>query len=260
MALPTEPHDESVRSGDVSPGKGGRCSCRREAAAPDVAQAPPPQQDPATAVGPPSAPAARSPARPSLANAVLLPRRDDLHRRRSARRKVDVTDPDPVLEAEIFDPATGTFAVTPAMQYPRQSTQLRYCCAMVECCAPAASTPPTRSSATCGRWRCSAPVISTPDRGRRSPPHPRPPLRRHRCRGHAGAGAIASAVLIRPNLVTHHSDASNRLIKVPITAKAAASIDIQMPATAEIAPPGYYLLLLLDASKVPSQAEFIRIG
>ena len=37
-------------------------------------------------------------------------------------------------------------------------------------------------------------------------------------------------------------------------------VDVTVPATAEIAPPGYYLLFLVTANGVPSVGEFLRIS
>jgi hypothetical protein len=37
------------------------------------------------------------------------------------------------------------------------------------------------------------------------------------------------------------------------------SVDVQMPATATIAPPGHYMLFLLDGNAVPSEAAFIQL-
>ena len=201
------------------------------------------------------------PSRISTFNAVLLPDETIFIVGGQRAGKWNFTDPDPVLDAEIFDPATGTFAVAPAMQYPRQYHSIavllpdgRVLCAggvdptntverdlrQMEVFSPGyldAGPRPQITNAPATAAHGATITVDTPD-----------------------AAAVASAVLTRPNSVTHHTDAGNRLIKVPITATAASSIDIQIPATANIAPPGYYMLFLLDGSKVPSEAAFIRIG
>jgi Galactose oxidase-like, Early set domain len=73
------------------------------------------------------------------------------------------------------------------------------------------------------------------------------------------AADVASVVLIRPNSVTHHTDAGHRLIKVPFT-PTATGVNVGMPPTAAIAPPGYYLLFLVTAQGVPSIGAFVRIS
>jgi hypothetical protein len=73
------------------------------------------------------------------------------------------------------------------------------------------------------------------------------------------AADIASVVLIRPNSMTHHTDAGHRWIKVPFTATA-TDLNVQMPAATRIAPPGHYLLFLVNAAGVPSEAAFVHLG
>jgi len=41
---------------------------------------------------------------------------------------------------------------------------------------------------------------------------------------------------------------------------AAGGIDVTIPATAEVAPPGYYMLFLVTAHRVPSVGQFVRIN
>ena len=71
---------------------------------------------------------------------------------------------------------------------------------------------------------------------------------------------IDSVVLISPASMTHHTDAGQRYIKIPIVSRTAASLTVTAPANANIAPPGYYLLFIVDSSGVPSVAKFIRVG
>jgi hypothetical protein len=156
--------------------------------------------------------------------------------------------PDPVLEGEVFDPATGTFTLTPPMQFPRQyhSVAVLLPDGRVLCAGGIDPTHPVQSN------QRQLEVYS---------PHyldmgPRPQITALP----ATASQIDRVVLIRPNTVTHHTDAEHRWIRVPIVATTGSSIDVQMPATASIAPPGPYMLFLVDTSGVPSEAEFIRIG
>ncbi|MGQ0778152.1 MAG: galactose oxidase-like domain-containing protein, partial [Pseudonocardiales bacterium] len=175
--------------------------------------------------------------------------------------KWNFIDPDAVLEGEIFDPVTGAFSVTPTMQFPKQYHSI------------AVLLPD-------GRVLCAGGIdpINPVQRDQRqmevfSPGYldagPRPQITSAPATASYGAvltvdtpeaGNIESAVLIQPNSVTHHTDAGNRWIRIPIVATAAASVDLQMPATATLAPPGYYLLFLVDSARVPSQAAFIRLG
>lgn len=44
-----------------------------------------------------------------------------------------------------------------------------------------------------------------------------------------------------------------------ILSRAAASLTVAAPPTRAIAPPGYYLLVVLDDADVPSMGRFIRV-
>jgi hypothetical protein len=72
------------------------------------------------------------------------------------------------------------------------------------------------------------------------------------------AANIISAVLMRPGSPTHGFDMDQRRIVLPFQAGPGA-LTLQAPASAAIAPPGYYMLFLLNSAGVPSVASFIRI-
>jgi hypothetical protein len=74
------------------------------------------------------------------------------------------------------------------------------------------------------------------------------------------ASRIDSVVLLRPASVTHHTDAGLRYIKVPIQSRTAALLTVGTPANGNIAPPGYYMLFIVDGDGVPSVAGFVRIA
>jgi hypothetical protein len=62
------------------------------------------------------------------------------------------------------------------------------------------------------------------------------------------AADVVDACLIRPHAVTHHTDAGHRRIRIPVVATAAGSVDVQTPASAAIAPPGWYILFLFNGA------------
>ncbi len=64
--------------------------------------------------------------------------------------------------------------------------------------------------------------------------------------------SIGEVVLLRPGAITHGFDQSQRLIELVISGTSAGSVDVQAPPNANIAPPGYYLLFILNGSRVPS--------
>src|SRR5438309_4055681 len=74
---------------------------------------------------------------------------------------------------------------------------------------------------------------------------------------------ISSAVLVRPGSATHASDMEQRLIGLcgatsPCTASN-NTLSLTTPPDGSIAPPGYYMLFLLDNAGVPSKASFIQL-
>jgi galactose oxidase-like protein len=74
------------------------------------------------------------------------------------------------------------------------------------------------------------------------------------------AASITRAVLVRPGAVTHTTDMDQRLIQLQVAARDGGSLTLQGPGGPSLAPPGYYMLFLLNARGVPSVARFIRLG
>ena len=73
------------------------------------------------------------------------------------------------------------------------------------------------------------------------------------------ASNISSVVLMRDGSSTHAFDMDARLINLAFT-KGAGSLTVTAPPTGNIAPPGYYMLFLLNSSGVPSVAKFVQLG
>ena len=71
------------------------------------------------------------------------------------------------------------------------------------------------------------------------------------------AAAIASVSLVRPSAVTHGFDEDQRFLPLSFSASSGA-LSVQGPANANLAPPGYYMLFLVNASGVPSIAKFVH--
>jgi len=71
---------------------------------------------------------------------------------------------------------------------------------------------------------------------------------------------IATAVLMRPGSVTHSFNMEQRLVGLVIAAQAGDQLTLEAPPNANIAPPGYYMLFVLNADGVPSEAAFLQLG
>lgn len=73
------------------------------------------------------------------------------------------------------------------------------------------------------------------------------------------AAKIKSVVLMRAGAVTHAFDMEQRLVGLKFTAKYGV-LDANAPANGNLAPPGYYLLFILNEQGVPSVARFVHLG
>ena len=72
------------------------------------------------------------------------------------------------------------------------------------------------------------------------------------------AASISSVVLMRDGAVTHAFDMNQRMVGMSFSA-GSGSLTVTAPPNANIAPPGYYMLFLLNSSGVPSTASFVQI-
>ncbi len=81
---------------------------------------------------------------------------------------------------------------------------------------------------------------------------------------YTASSPISSAVLVRPGSVTHAFDMEQRLIGLcgpspQPPCSGSGTLNLTAPPNGAIAPPGYYMLFLLDSAGVPSTAQFIQL-
>ena len=69
---------------------------------------------------------------------------------------------------------------------------------------------------------------------------------------------IGSVALMRPGAATHSFNQDQRFINLSFQ-QTTGGITIQSPANANLAPPGYYMIFLVNQSGVPSIATFIQL-
>ncbi|MCF3183409.1 DUF1929 domain-containing protein [Streptomyces polychromogenes] len=74
------------------------------------------------------------------------------------------------------------------------------------------------------------------------------------------ASAVRRAVLLAPTTVTHAVNTSQRHLELAVTAVRGETMTLRTPRTAADAPPGYYMLFLLDGRGVPSTARWVKLG
>jgi len=73
------------------------------------------------------------------------------------------------------------------------------------------------------------------------------------------ASSIAAVALIRLPSVTHAFDENQRFMRLSFTADA-AGLTVKAPTESNRAPPGHYMVFILNASGVPSVAKIVRLS
>ncbi|MFH9861661.1 galactose oxidase-like domain-containing protein [Streptomyces sp. NPDC017202] len=70
---------------------------------------------------------------------------------------------------------------------------------------------------------------------------------------------VVKASLIRPAAVTHSSDPNQRYVDLPMTVDG-DTVDLSLTSNPDLAPPGWYMLSVVDADGVPSVSTWVRVG
>jgi len=74
----------------------------------------------------------------------------------------------------------------------------------------------------------------------------------------SGSVGIGKVSLIRLGSVTHAINMNQRFVPLTFT-QAGNTLTVQAPANANIAPPGHYMLFVVDSNGVPSVAPIVKI-
>jgi hypothetical protein len=74
------------------------------------------------------------------------------------------------------------------------------------------------------------------------------------------AAVTSSVVMIRLGAVTHAFDMDQRMLRLSYSNPVAGQLSVQAPTNSNVAPPGYYMLFILNRSGVPSVAKFVNIS
>ncbi len=75
--------------------------------------------------------------------------------------------------------------------------------------------------------------------------------------GVAGSQPVDKAVLVAPAATTHGVNMNQRRIELEVLTRQPGGLEVRAPATAGLAPPGWYMLFVLDASGTPSEAGWV---
>jgi hypothetical protein len=73
------------------------------------------------------------------------------------------------------------------------------------------------------------------------------------------AQSITGVTLIRLGSVTHAFNQNQRIVRLPFTA-APGSLSVTVPSNTNVAPPGHYMLFLLNNNGVPSVARIVQLN
>lgn len=160
-----------------------------------------------------------------------------------------------VLETEIWDPATKTWKITASLDRPRMyhSTALLL--------------PDGRVLATGGDQPANvyrtAQIYSPPYLYKTSRPAitaaPDSAAYGSTFAVDTDTSDISSVALLRPGSVTHLFDMNQRYVPLTYT-QSGGSLSVTAPASGNIAPPGYYMLVVENAAGVPSVSSWIRLS
>jgi hypothetical protein len=73
------------------------------------------------------------------------------------------------------------------------------------------------------------------------------------------AANIRWASLLKNGVTTHSFDGSQRLVDLEITNRTAGAVTATIPPNPNLAPPGWYMLFVVDNGGIPSIASWIRL-
>jgi hypothetical protein len=74
------------------------------------------------------------------------------------------------------------------------------------------------------------------------------------------ASDVARVALLKPGSVTHGVDFSQRYVDVDFQTAGASTLELVAPPDGGVAPPGYYMLFVVDSDGVPSRARWVRVS
>ena len=71
--------------------------------------------------------------------------------------------------------------------------------------------------------------------------------------------SIASVVLMGTGAATHSFDHNQRYVPLEFTKRQTGDLQVTAPAHGQLAPPGYYMLFIVDNNGVPSVARMVQL-
>jgi len=75
----------------------------------------------------------------------------------------------------------------------------------------------------------------------------------------SSASSVTKATLVKCPDTTHHYDANMRHLTLAIKSSTSSSVMVEAPLNANLAPPGYYYIHVINSSGIPSPAKIIKV-
>ena len=175
----------------------------------------------------------------------------------------DENDSTASFNTDLYDPATNSFSTGAANSYPRlyHSNALL----LPDATVAIAGSNPARGTYEPHMEIYSPPYLFNPD----GSPAARPAITSVSPAALTygasfqlqtpDAANISSVVLMRPGAPTHAFDMEQRLVGLSFMA-GSGLLNVTAPPNGNIAPPGYYLLFILNSAGVPSVATFVQLS
>jgi hypothetical protein len=163
----------------------------------------------------------------------------------------------PVLESEIYDPLTGTWRDGATATVPRLYHSVAVLLPTGEVLT--AGSNPNRGDDELRIELYHPPYLF---RGRRPFIESAPQTIGYgdRFRLHSpDAHHVMWAQLTRPMATTHSCDTEQRIVDLPFTKVGLCELNLQVPDNPDLAPPGWYLLTIVDHQRRPSCATWIHL-
>ena len=195
-------------------------------------------------------------------NAVLLPDGNVLVTNGSSTGKADAGT-NPVLEAELYDVEAGVWTTLCPMKIPRLYHSIALL--LPDGKVLTAGEDSAWHSDSFTEAKLDIEIFSPPYLFRSDQPIVRdaPTELTYRAKFEVswrGDVPIKSAALLSPGSVTHSFNSHQRYVGLSILSSRSGVLTLRAPRNENVAPPGHYMLFLVDELGVPSHARFLRLA